>query len=310
LAFVLAGVGAGASTGAGVPSPTITTVAGTGVDGRSGDGGSATSAAIGQPRGLALAPDGGYVFAEPFNETVRRVFPDGRIETIAGTGSAGYNGDGGPATQAELNLPHGVAFLPSGALVIADTLNDRIREISASGTISTVAGTGRPGYSGDDGPATEAMIDAPRGVASLPDGSVLIPDSDNQRIRRVWPDGSITTVAGNGTRGFSGDGGLAVDAELSEPFGVAGLPDGGFLIADNGNNRIRRVWPNGTISTVAGNGPRSYGGDGGPAVDASLNSPHNVTPLPDGGFLIADVGNTESVASGLTERLRLLLAPG
>jgi hypothetical protein len=291
LALVLAGVAAAGAAAAGEQPATIATVAGTGVEGRTGDGGPAAAAEIGQPRGFALAPGGGYVFAEPFNETVRRVFPDGHIETIAGTGTAGYNGDGKPATEAELNLPHGVAFTPSGDLLIADTLNDRIREVSPTGIISTVAGTGTAGFSGDGGPATSAMIAAPRGLAALPDGGFLIPDSDNQRIRRVWPDGTITTVAGDGTRGFAGDGGPAVAAELAEPFGVAPLPDGGFLIADNGNNRIRRVTPDGTISTVAGDGPRSYGGDGGPGVDAALNAPHNVTPLPDGGFLIADEGN-------------------
>ena len=159
-----------------------------------------------------------------------------------------------------------------------------------------------PGFSGDGGPATQAEIDSPRGIAALPDGGFLIPDSDNQRIRRVWPDGRITTVAGDGTRGFAGDGGPATAAEVASPFGVSPMPDGGFLIADTGNDRIRLVSPSGTISTVAGNGARGFGGDGGPAAAASLNGPHAVLALPGGaGFLVADT---------LNNRIRLVASDG
>ncbi len=290
-AAAAAALAAGAGAASGPSVPTIATVAGTGVAGRSGDGGSALAAEIGHPRGLALAPGGGFVFAEPFNETVRRVWPYGTITTVAGTGVAGFSGDGGPATEAELDLPHGVAFTPSGGLLVADALNNRIRLVSPDGTITTVAGTGVAGFAGDGGPATEAELDAPHGVAALPDGGFLVPDTGNERIRRVWPDGTITTVAGDGVRGFAGDGGPATEAELASPFGVAPTPDGGMLIADNGNNRVRRVAPDGTITTVAGDGVRCYGGDGGPALLASLSSPHNLAPLPDGGLLIADTGN-------------------
>lgn len=279
------GVLAGSSTG------TIVTVAGNGTLGVSGDGGPATAAELNQPRGLALAPGGGFVVADAFGETVRRVWPDGTITTIAGTGQIGFSGDGGPATAAELNLPHGVAFTADGKLLIADTLNNRIRAISADGTIATVAGTGQHAFSGDGGPATAAAIGSPRGVTALPAGGFLIPDSDNQRIRKVAADGTITTVAGSGVRGFAGDGGPASAAELSEPFGVVPTADGGLLISDTGNDRVRRVAADGTITTVAGDGVRGYGGDGGPAVDASLDAPHNVAALPDGGFLVADEGN-------------------
>jgi hypothetical protein len=290
----LVALGALALTGSAasaVAPGTITTVVGTGVVGATGDGGPAAAAEINHPRGLALAPDGGFVFADAFGETVRRVWPDGTITTIAGTGYAGFSGDGEPASATDLYLPHGVAFTSTGALLIADTLNQRIREIAPDGTMTTVAGTGVPGFSGDGGPATEAQIFAPRGIAALPGGGFLIPDSDNHRIRRVSADGTITTVAGDGVRGFSGDGGPATEAELNEPFGVAPTADGGFLVADAGDNRIRRVDADGVITTVAGDGVRAYGGDGGPATAASLSSPHNVAPLPDGGFLIADEGN-------------------
>ena len=270
---------------------TISTVAGTGIAGWTGDGGPATAAEIGHPRGIALQPDGGLAFAEPFNATVRRVLPDGTITTAAGTGVPGFSGDGGPAVAAQLNLPHGVAATNSGGLLIADTLNHRIRLVTPDGTMSTVAGTGVPGFTGDGGPATAAEIDTPRGIASLVDGGFAIADTNNHRIRRVLPDGSVTTVAGTGGHGFSGDGGPATAAELSSPFGVGPDRDGSLLVADTGNNRIRRVAPDGTIATVAGSGVRGFSGDGGPATAAALDQPHAVAGLPGGGFLIADTGN-------------------
>ncbi len=271
---------------------TIATVAGTGVPGEAGDGGPATAAQIVHPRGVAIAPGGGFVFADAFGQTVRRVLPDGTITTVAGTGTAGFSGDGGPATQAELDQPHGVAFTAGGTLLVADALNNRIRALSPGGAISTVAGTGAHGFSGDGGPATGATLGAPRGVAAVPGGGgYLIPDTDDDRVRLVRPDGVIVTVAGDGTRGFSGDGGPATDAELDRPFAAVALAGGGLLIADTGNDRVRKVSGDGTIVTVAGNGIRGFGGDGGPATSASLNSPHNLAVLPDGGFLVADEGS-------------------
>jgi sugar lactone lactonase YvrE len=294
--FVVSALVLGALAGTGgvlaaTPAPTIATVAGNGTLGVTGDGGPATAAELNHPRGLAIAPGGGFAIADAFGETVRRVLPNGTIETVAGTGTAGYSGDGGPATAAELNLPHGVAFLPDGTLLVADTLNNRIRAVSPAGTITTVAGTGDYAYSGDGGPAAAAAIEAPRGVSALSGGGYLIPDTDNQRIRRVSPDGTITTVAGDGVRGFSGDGGPATAAALDEPFGAVATADGGLLIADTGNNRVRQVAPDGTITTVAGDGVQGFSGDGGPATASELNAPHAVAPLPDGGFLIADEAN-------------------
>ena len=280
-----------AVAGAGVEQQaTIVTVAGSGIDGHTGDGGPALAAAINHPRGIAFLRDGSFVFAEPFANTVRRVTSDGTITTIAGTGEAGYSGDGGLATAARLFLAHGVAQLPDGSLLVADAGNNRIRRI-ADGIITTVAGTGGRGFSGDGGPAVAATIDNPRGVAVLPGGGFLIPDTDNHRVRRVDVNGTITTVAGMGTPGFSGDGGAAVDAQLRRPFGVAPTADGGFLIVDVGNQRIRRVSREGVITTVAGTGVNGFSGDAGPATAAELDSPHNVAVLPDGGFLIADTFN-------------------
>jgi NHL repeat-containing protein len=255
------------------------------------DGGTiSTVAAVDHPRGLAVLRDGSILVAEPFANVVRRIAPDGTISTVAGDGSAGFGGDGGPATAADLDFVHGVAAMPDGGFVLADTLNQRIRRVHRDGTITTVAGIGVKGYNGDGRPATSAALADPRGVATFPDGRILIPDTGNHRVRLVARDGTIRTIAGNGQDGFSGDGGAAVDTELSRPFGVAPLPDGGFLVDDLGNERIRRVWPDGHITTVAGDGVRGFAGDGGAATSAELDDAHNVAPLADG-FLIADTFN-------------------
>jgi hypothetical protein len=294
-ARVWAGLGVGflaMATAAGAyADPTVWTVAGTGVLADTGDGGHATEGAINQPRAVSALPNGGYAWAEPYAHRVRMVDENGIVRTIAGTGEAGFSGDGGRATAAELNFVHSAAPTTDGGLLLADELNNRIRKISASGIITTVAGTGGQGFSGDGGLATNAEINNPRSVVPLPEGGFLIPDTNNHRVRRVSPTGMITTVAGNGVEGFAGDGGPATDARLSAPFAVAPTGDGGFLIADIGNDRIRKVSADGTIATVAGNGVSGFGGDGGPATTASLRHPHNVAALPDGGFLIADTTN-------------------
>src|SRR5262249_41168759 len=158
----------------------------------------------------------------------------------------------------------------------------------ADGIITTVAGTGRQGFSGDGGKATSARLSLPLGVAAASDGGFLIADLGSQRIRRVAPDGTITTVAGTGTRGFGGDGGAATSALLANPSGVAILPGGGFLISDTSNHRVRRVGPDGSISTVAGSGTAGFSGDGGSATSARLSSPAGVGVTRTGGILIAD----------------------
>jgi hypothetical protein len=269
----------------------IFTAAGTGAAGFGGDGGPAPQARIDHPRGLAVLPDGSYLVVDAGAHRVRRVLPNGTITTVAGTGTSGFSGDGGPATAARLNLPHAAAPLPDGGFLIADTNNYRIRRVSPAGIITTVAGIGVKGFSGDGGPAVAARISAPRGLASLPDGSYLIADSDNNRIRRVTAAGIISTVAGTGTSGFGGDGGSATSAAMNSPFGVAPVSDGGFLIADADNRRVRRVSAAGTITTVAGTGTSGFSGDGGPATSARITAPYNVAPLSDGGFLIADTAN-------------------
>ncbi len=267
---------------------TISTIAGSDPFGDfTGDGGPATAAALNDPSGVAVMPDGGYLIADAGNDRVRRVFPDGTIRTVAGSGSYGSSGDGGPATAASLQAPIGVAALPDGSFLIADAAAARVRRVSATGIITTAAGTGTRGISGDGGPATAAAIYDPQGVTAMPDGGFLIADGDYV-VRRVSPAGIITTVAGTGTPGFSGDGGPATAAQLTNPNAVAVTADGGFLIADSGNRRIRRVSPTGIITTVAGTGVQGSSGDGGTATAAQLNNPTGLAATPDGGFLIAD----------------------
>jgi len=266
----------------------ITTVAGDGNPGGSGDGGSALLAELDAPRGVTATPDGGYLIADTGNDRIRKVAADGTITTFAGS-SGGLSGDGGPAILAQLSAPSDTAVLPDGSVVIADTGNDRVREVSPDGTISTIAGTTR-GFGGDGGPATAAQLDQPRDVTVLSDGSVAVADTGNDRVRRFVPGGTIATVAGTGTAGLSGDGDPATSARLDAPAAVAALPNGGFLVADTGNDRVRRVTPLGAIFTVAGS-TAGNAGNGGLARNALLDRPMAVTGAPGGGFVVADTGN-------------------
>ncbi len=272
--------------GAQAATNNIFTVAGT-TAGLSGDGGSATAAQFSNPRGLAATADGGYLVADQINHRIRRVSPGGTISTVAGT-TSGLAGDGGPAIAAQLNTPSAVAPTADGGYLIADTNNHRIRRVSPGGTITTVAGT-TVGLSGDGGPATAGQLNTPTGVAVTADGGYLIADANNNRIRRVSPGGTMTTVAGT-TSGLSGDGGPATAAQLNQPQAVAPTPDGGFLVADFSNNRIRRVSPGGTMTTAAGT-TAGLAGDGGPATAAQLSGPTGVARTTDGGYVIADFTN-------------------
>ena len=225
----------------------------------------------------------------------------GDIFTIAGGGTKdelrpGFSGDGGPATDARLNVPFDVAVLPGGGYLIADTANRRIRRVSRLGRISTVAGTGRAGSSGDGGPARRATFRAPFAVAVTADGGFLVADEAASKIRLVSADGKISTVAGTGRRGFSGDGGPARRARMRSPGYITALTDGGFLFADSENHRIRRVTAAGIITTVVGSGPAGaerggFAGDGGPALRARLDTPAAVDVTPGGALLVADSFN-------------------
>ena len=272
-------------------SGTITTIAGNGVPGYSGDGGPAVQAQLAVPSAVALDGNGNLYIADQYNNRIRRVDASGTITTIAGNGPGTFGGDGGPAHLAQLSNPWDVAVDGSGNLYIADLSNHRIRRVDASGTITTVAGAGRGSYGGDNGPAVQAQLARPRGVALDSNGNLFIADTANHRVRRVDASGTITTIAGTGEVGYSGDGGLAVEAQLNEPSGVAVDGSGNLYIADSYNNRIRRIDASGTITTIAGTGRDGYGGDGGPAIQAWLDSPSGVAVDNAGNLYIADRGN-------------------
>ncbi len=269
----------------------ITTVAGTEEAGFSGDGGPATDAKLNFPRDVAVDVTGKLYIADTENFLVRKVSADGIISTVAGNGIFKFAGDGGPATSALMNNPTSVALDAAGNLYIADLSNSRIRKVSPGGVISTVAGNEIRGFSGDGGLATSASLNLPRGVAFDTAGNLYIADWLNQRIRKVSPGGIISTVAGNGERGFSGDGGPAISASLNQPFGIAVDATDNLYIADRFNHRIRKVSPGGIISTVAGNGERGFSGDGGPATSTSLNRPLGVTVDAADNLYIADTDN-------------------
>jgi trimeric autotransporter adhesin len=213
------------------------------------------------------------------------------ITTIAGTHVAGFSGDGGPATSAQINLPRDTAVALDGSIFVADTYNNRIRLISPTGIITTYAGSGSSVFGGDGGPATKAGLKWPHDVCVDDAGTLYIADSNHNRIRRVTPDGVITTVAGTGKSGFSGDGGLATKAQLQNPKSVA-LWAGNLYFADSINERIREVdLSTGIITTVAGNGVAGFGGDGGPALDASFNVPQRIAFDAAGNLFVADTKN-------------------
>lgn len=268
------------------PGGTLSIFAGNGVAGITGDGGPATSASLNNPLRVAFGPAGTVYITEQFN--VRAVSPAGVISTFAGNGTSGFSGDGGPATNAALDAPHGVA-VNSGMVYIADSLNNRIRKV-AGGIISTFAGTGVAGYSGDSGPATSAQLNGPDGLAFDAAGNLYIADANNSVIRKVALDGTITTVAGNGAPGFSGDGGLATNASLNYALSVALDTAGNLYIVDQGNNRVREV-VGGTITTIAGNGFADSLGDGGPALSASLARPFSIAVDSTGKIYVAELNS-------------------
>jgi len=286
----------------------VTTVAGNGSYGFSGDGGPAISASLWSPAGIAVDASGNLFIADTYNNRVRKVSASGIITTVAGSGipltagNVGFSGDGGPAISARLNSPYGVAVDASGNLFIADTYNNRIRKVSTTGMITTVAGSGgfggynSGGYAGDGGPAASALLNQPYGVAVDTSGNLFIADNLNCRIRKVSASGMISTVAGGLTYGFSGDGGPAASALLRPPWGVAVDVSGNLFIADTLNYRIRKVSASGIIATVAGTGGvgsdgGGFSGDGGPATSALLFDPSGVAVDASGNLFIADSFN-------------------
>jgi hypothetical protein len=274
--------------GTNITNGIITTVAGNGTNGYSGDGGLATNASLCDSGGVAVDASGNLFIAGTGNNRIRQVSTDGIIMTVAGNATNGYSGDGGAATNASLSNPSGVAVDASGNLFIADTGNNVIREVNAEGVITTAVGNGKRGYSGDRGAATNASLNYPSSVAVDASGNLLITDTD--RIRKVDTNGIITTVAGNGAFGYSGDGGAATNASLDSPWGVAVDTAGNLFIADGRNFVIREVNTDGIITTVAGNGAWGYSGDGGAATNASLLTASSVAVDASGDLFITDDG--------------------
>ena len=268
----------------------ITTFAGT-FSGYSGDGGPATAAELYLPIGIVADTLGNVYIAEFSNHIIRKVNAAGIISTVAGTGSYGYSGDGTAATLAQLNFPANVTLDDTGNLYIADFGNSRIRKVNTLGVITTYAGSGTGYYGGDMGAATAAGIYHPNGVAVDHAGNVYIADRGNHRIRKIDPLGTITTISGNGTSGYTGDGGPATAATVKEPSGMSVDAAGNVYFADKGANCIRKISTVGIITTVAGTGVVGFSGDGGMANVAMLDSPTDVKIDMSGNIYIADDNN-------------------
>jgi len=287
------------------PAGILTIIAGTSVQGFSGDGGAATSALLDSPASVAVDAAGDVLIADSHNHRMRRVDAvSGVITTIAGTGIAGTSPNGTLATSAEMDLPLALAFDAAQNLYFADARTHLVERIDhATGLLTTVAGNGIQGYAGDGGLATAASIDSPSGIALDAAGDLFLADTHNQRVRRVDAvTGVITTVAGTGQPGFSGDSAAASGAALSLPRGLAMDGAGNLFVVDSRNQRIRRVDAGtGLITTIAGEGTQTYAGDGGAAVAASLDTPRAVAISPANLPTLSDTGN---------ERIRQVSAAG
>ena len=267
---------------------TMTRYAGSGQSGFSGDGGPAANASFRVPAGLAFDSEGNLYIADRENHRVRKVDPKGYISTFAGIGEAGFSGDEGPAVKARLNLPSGVVVDKKGNLYISDRSNDRIRVVDKKGVIRTYAGSGVAGFQGDAGPALKAQLDKPFGIALDETKNLYIADRNNNRVRKVSPDGIITTVAGDGGFFFMGDNGPAYRASVAAPTGVALDSKGNLYIADRNNNRVRVVDRTGMIRTVVGTGQQDYNGDSEVARETNLYLPFGLTVDSNDNLLVID----------------------
>ncbi len=257
-----------------------------------GDGRVSTAIGLNQPWGIAINPITNEVYvADQSNQRVLKVSAAGIVTTVAGTGTSGYNGDNIAATTARLSAPARISFDAAGNLYIADSGNNRVRKVSTAGIITTVAGSGTSGFAGDGGQATAARLKTPYDVFPAPDGTLYIADKGNQRIRKVAPNGVITTIAGTGSAGYNGDQIAATSARLNNPYSVTVDSSGNVYIADYDNERVRIIDPTGVIDTFAGIGVATANGDGGPADQAGLHKPCYVELLPNGSLLISEVNN-------------------
>jgi sugar lactone lactonase YvrE len=274
---------------------TVTLIAGTSRAGFSGDGGLAVNAQLNSPQGMAFDPNGNMYIADSRNNRIRQVSTSGIITTFAGNGTVSPGGgpsaygDGGPATSAQLHLPMGVAVDQYFNVYIADTGDNTIRQVTADGNIATIAGDSFPSYQGDAGLAIAAELHNPEDVAVDSSGNIYIADTANAYIRKVTTDGNINYIAGDGSIGYSGDGGYATSADLIAPFALVVDSSGNVYFAENGDSRIRRIDAKSLdISTVAGNGTNGFSGDGSTAINAEMNSPTGLALDSAGNLYIAD----------------------
>jgi sugar lactone lactonase YvrE len=266
-------------------------IAGTGRRGTAPSDVPARQAALGSPQGLCVDTRGRVYFADSYNHVVLRIDQDGTLRRVAGTGRPGHGNDGVPANESALNQPYDVRVDPAGNLYIADFGNHRVRRVAPDGTIRTVAGTGKPGYSGDGGPATRAQLHGPYGVFSDAKLGLLIADTYNHVIRAVDRRGRIRTLAGTGTRGYGGDGGPALSATFDSPQGLAMTSGGSILVGDEHNHAIRVIEPGGMVRLLVGSGRAGFSPDGTPAEGARLADPENMLAADEGAVLFTEAGS-------------------
>lgn len=273
------------------PSPQVQSLAGIGEKGFSGDRAQATAARLNNPCGLVVGPDQALYFCDTSNHAIRRIAPDQTITTIAGTGTAGYNGDNGPATKAMLNEPYEVRFDKQGNLFIVERLNHVVRRVDGrSGVITTIAGTGKKGFSGDNGPANSALLNDPHSIQFGPDGSLFIADVLNHRIRRIdMTTGTISTFAGTGEKKTPTDGAPLEGSPLHGPRALDFGPDGNLYLALREGNAIYRIdMKSKTLHHLAGTGKKGFTGHDGPAKLATLSGPKGIAVGADGRIYFAD----------------------
>jgi streptogramin lyase len=298
------------------PSPlrTVTTIAGTGRPGFSGDNGPASAAQLNQPFGLSRGPGGDLYFCDTANHRIRKITRDGLIHTITGTGDAGYAGDNGPALEARLNEPYELRFDRAGNLFFVEMRNNIVRRVDAkTGTVSTVAGTGRPGFSGDNGPATQAMLNQPHSIQFDPSGDLYICDIANHRIRKVsMKTGILTTFAGTGERKPTPDNSPLAGTPLNGPRAIDFDKDGNLWLALRDGNAIYQIDMTQKIfHHIAGCGKTGFTGNGGPALAAALSGPKGIAVGPDGNIYFTDTeSHTVRMINRATGKIELIAGTG
>lgn len=275
---------------------TVSTIAGTGKQGHTGDGGLAVNAMVGEPYGLTLGPDGALYVCEIKSHVIRRIDEKtGKISTVAGSGKKGYSGDGGPALKAALNEPYEIRFDQAGNMFFVEMVNNIVRRVDAkTGIIETVAGTGKKGFSGDGGPATKATFSRPHSIALDKNDNLYICDIGNHRIRRVnLKTGIVTTFSGTGARKQTPDGASVSGTPLNGPRALdyfhEGPGKGSLYLALREGNKVYRIdLDNKTLHHIAGTGKKGYTGHGGPAKAAKLSGPKGISVAPNGDVYLAD----------------------